>query len=160
MLRAQPLSFFEKLRSSVGVHCPHVNWSTVWAFPGLFNVLLLWKTACPRCDNLILVCILGRLKSFLKSLTMCAPCACGCPSLQICRTPEILLQRSLGIRRWWRPLTTWQSWMNCCLSQLKWQSITCGGFGILPIQEWWATMRSWRCIDNISNQDFHGRISP
>jgi len=64
MLRAQPLSFFEELRSSVGVHYPHVNWSTVWAFPGLFNVLLLWKTACPKCGNLILVCILGKLKSF------------------------------------------------------------------------------------------------
>jgi hypothetical protein len=48
MLRAQPLSFFEKLRSSVGVHYPHVNWSTIWAFPGLFNVLLLWKSL-PSC---------------------------------------------------------------------------------------------------------------
>ncbi len=160
MLQAQPLSFFEKLRSSVGVHYPHVNWSTIWAFPGLFNVLLLWKTTCPKCGNLILVCILGRLKSSLKSLTMCAPYACRCPSLQICRTPGILLQRSLSIRRWWTPLTTWQSWMNCCLSQLKWQSVTCGGYGISLIQEWWATMRFWRCIDNISNQDFHGRISP
>jgi hypothetical protein len=43
MLKAQPLSVFEELRSSVGVHCPHVNWSTIWAFPGLCNVLLLWK---------------------------------------------------------------------------------------------------------------------
>ncbi len=118
MLRAQPLSFFEKLRSSVGVHCPHANQSTVWAFPRLFNVLLLWKTACPKCGNLILVCILGRLKSSLKSLTMCAPCACECPSLHICKTPEILLQRSLGIKRWLTPLTTWQSWMNYCLFQM------------------------------------------
>jgi hypothetical protein len=66
MLRAQPLSFFEKLRSSVGVHCPHVNWSIVWAFSRLFNVLFLWKTTCAKCGNLILVCILGRLKNFLK----------------------------------------------------------------------------------------------
>jgi hypothetical protein len=160
MMRAQPLSFFEKLRSNVGVHCPHANWSTVWAFLGLFNVVLLWKTTCPKCGNLILVWILGRLKSSLKSLTMCAPYACGCPSLQICKTLRILLQRSLVIKRCWTPLTTWQFWMNCCLFKLKWQSITCRGFGISPIQEWWATMRFWKCIDNISNQDFHGRISP
>jgi hypothetical protein len=28
--------------------------------------------------------------------------------------------------------------MNCCLFQLKWQSVTCRGSGISPIHEWWA----------------------
>jgi len=66
MLRVQPLSFFEKLRSSVGVHCPHVSWSTVWAYPGLFNVLLLWKTTCPKMWKSDFSLYSGHVEEFLK----------------------------------------------------------------------------------------------
>ncbi len=92
---------------------------------------------------------------------MCAPCTCECPSLHIYRTPGILLQTSFDIRRWWRPLTTWQSWMNCCLSQLKWQSVTCGDLEFCQSRsgepQWDLGDVSTIYQTRISMEEFHSR---